>query len=154
MIGELIAEAVDYVENEGEIILVPAIGTVTLGNWCESFMMDKRPVSEIVSIKYYDEAGAEQNAATDIYINGRVGDLHTLRLKPSFDRPNLSSDLPEPITITVSMGHAEAFPKRVRTAVRFYVNEMYNHRDNPARSKVMVSALDRLLNNIRNVWVG
>lgn len=152
LFADLIQSAIDQIETHSGLILRAATGIAYLGSWISCIHLDKRPVVSITHIKYYDEDGNLQTVDSANYDLDTSGVIPVIMFNPDYDYPELDDSKINPIIVTLSMGYAlAAVPKRVIQWLRYYVNDMYNHRDNPIREKKTAS--DRLIDTISPHWV-
>ncbi len=96
--------------------------TLTLGLscWFGERMLPAGPVTEIVSLKYYDTANVEQTVAADQY--WLDGDF--IEISHTFMRPALW-DRRSAVKVTYKAGGGEC-PAAIKTAIGMLVKEMYD----------------------------
>lgn len=114
--------------------------------------MPLRPVLEIVSVKYIDEDGDEQEVDGSEYISV-IGDFQSF-IQPMDEWPDDVFDRPDAVRVTFRAGYAydedaspvvpaENVPEGIKQAIRWIVGSMYESREHvtltPVRQEMQMT---------------
>jgi len=129
----------------GTIILERETAQIEFSNWDDIGYLPVSPINAIGSVKYFDEAGAEQTVDANDYklLKGSPGQLDKLVFLWD-GAPNLSADKILPITITFSAGFSNSeMPAKIKSAImlRFSHKELYREEMPTSVNRTFYSSL-------------
>ena len=141
-VEEALAQAVSYVESQTHLYLSPVSIDVEFCAWpCFPLTIDQAgPVADVISLRYLDEAGAEQvfsPASWGWQKRGKAAQVYTID-GPSFpalqSRPNaVSIEILAGYELAGATGSGDdprlAMPPFTRKAVLLLTGHFYEHRD-------------------------
>jgi len=116
------------------------------GNSSTPMLFRIAPLISVTSIKYWDADGVEQTWSNTEYQTGPYNLTAYVLPKPGYSWPSDLSTQPNAVKITYQAGFGastSSVPNSINMALMLSVSDLYNNRDNPART--MSTAADRLL---------
>lgn len=122
---------------------------------CERYIdLPMPPVATITSIKYDDEAGAEQTLSTANYSLSAYGDSRRINLGPDADWPSTEADAADAVRIRFVTGYGvsggPALPKAAKAAMLLHVElESPLNPHTPAEREALERARNALLDTIK-----
>lgn len=156
----LIAAAVAHVDGEGD--LGRAIITQTWAQWVNQspghVRLKMTPFQALVSVEYYDAAGALQTATLSDFETWLAGDFTICKPKDGFAWPGAATR-PDAIKITYRAGFGDtgaAVPEGIRHALLVLIDHWYANRGVVTSDTVnsLPLAYDALIGNERVGWYG
>ncbi|NJM54606.1 MAG: hypothetical protein HC841_00545, partial [Verrucomicrobiae bacterium] len=106
LVETLIHQAVEMVETDTELSLMPQTWRLTLDQWPEDFIELRRPpVTAVSSITYVDSAGSTETLAADQYLVEIDGKPGTITRAFGVSWPALQYRRPGVIKVTFTAGY-------------------------------------------------
>lgn len=148
-----IVTAREYIENRLERQLMPATWELTLDEFpLNEIKIPLPPLRSIVSVKYDDTDGVEQNVSLSNYNVDQASDLMTSWIVPisEFTWPSTIEAI-NAVRIRFDNGYADAasIPSSIIDAIYLMITDLYEHRGTISSmpSVNIINTLDRLLSN-------
>lgn len=143
----LIGAATAAIEEICSRSLMTQTWRLVLNEFCSEIELSRGPVSAVGSVKYLDNAGAEQTVASDVYSLDLVSDPQMVVLNTGFNWP-VPGDYVNPVRINFTAGYT-ILPAPLKLAVLELVTSWF---DNRTSGDVPPGVLSRL-EPYRAEWV-
>jgi len=104
--GMVAAAVIDFEDITGRALFTQT-RQMLYEDWQSSIQLNTAPVTEITKVAYYDEGDTEQTVATGDYTTSLTETNPRVVLNAEFDRPRLSPDNPNPVSVTMVCGYGE-----------------------------------------------
>jgi uncharacterized phiE125 gp8 family phage protein len=130
LISSLIVAAREVVEGYTNLQLLPAVWETNISSFNERIQLFKSPVTEIVSINYKDEDGADATLATDIYTYDFSYNVGTISLAYEKQWPSVYYGKNN-IRIRFKAGFQDStkIPQSIKQAMLLMIGSWYENRE-------------------------
>lgn len=129
LIGDLIIDARQHVENETCVLLLPQTIKVTAEAWGREICIPRSPIASIDSITYTDTNGATATLASSGYIARKRSGLTYLRPAVQVGWPTLGNDPVIEITCNAGFADAANVPAPFRRAMLLLIGHWFRNRE-------------------------
>ena len=155
LIQAMIASATELAEQIMGRSIMPQTWEITLDEFPEAFEITRVPSASITSLKYYDEAGAQQTMLNTLYTLDTADDAGFAYVVPVYAGSWPSTrDQINAVALRYVAGYADAasVPESIKAWIKLMIGAMYESRQlEGAKQTYSLGFADRLLDRYK-VW--
>ena len=155
LIQAMIASATELAEQIMGRSIMPQTWEITLDEFPEAFEITRVPSASITSLKYYDEAGAQQTMLNTLYTLDSADDAGFAYVVPVYAGSWPSTrDQINAVALRYVAGYADAasVPESIKAWIKLMIGAMYESRQlEGAKQTYSLGFADRLLDRYK-VW--